>query len=231
MHVVVNHSLVRNQVRLASALHFGALAVFAVGLWFSWTQPEQLLGSYSAIVVGLLLYNFGQVLLRRWGPRFRQDGILAKALKGLDNRYTLLAFVSRKLPDYILAGPGGVQVIVARNHGGAIVCRGDRWTRETGRGIRRFLSLFGGAALGDPGQDVARGIQAVRARFRQQGVPGEPELPVGGVVVFTNPAAKLRIDGCSQTVTGLRQLRNQVRGGKGGLSQQAVARLVEALRA
>ena len=80
MHVVVNHSLVRSRVRLASALHFGALAVFAVGLWFSWTQPEQLLGSYSAIVVGLLLYNFGQVLLRRWGPRFRQDGILAKAV-------------------------------------------------------------------------------------------------------------------------------------------------------
>src|SRR5918999_1394601 len=136
MHVVVNHSLVRNRVRLASALHFGALAVFAVGLWFSWTQPEQLLGSYSAIVVGLLLYNFGQVLLRRWGPRFRQDGILAKALKGLDNRYTLLAFMSRNLPDYILVGPGGVQVIVARNHGGAIACRGDRWTRETGRGLR-----------------------------------------------------------------------------------------------
>jgi hypothetical protein len=71
MHVVVNQKLVRNKVRLASLFHLTALAVFAVGLWLSWVYPDQILGSYVAIIVGLLLYQFGQVFLRRWGPRFR----------------------------------------------------------------------------------------------------------------------------------------------------------------
>lgn len=230
MHVVVNQKLARDRVRLASAFHFAALGVFAVGLWISWTQPDQILGSYAAIVVGLLLYNFGQIFLRRWGPRFRQDGLLVKALKGLDNRYVLLAFASSKLPDYILAGPGGLQVIVPRIHAGAITCRADRWRRDQGRGLGRFLTFFGGVPLGDPGQDVARGIQVVRERLRKGEPSDGPEPPVGGVVVFTNPEAKLRIDGCTRPVTGIRQLRNHILGSKGTLNQQAVNRLVEVLR-
>ena len=230
MHVIVNQKLARDRVRLASGFHFVALGVFAIGLWISWTQPEQILGSYTAIVVGLLLYNFGQIFLRRWGPRFRQDRLLADALKGLDNRYVLLAFTSSKLPDYILAGPGGLQVIVPRIHAGAITCRGDRWRREQGRGLGRFLTFLGGVPLGDPSQDVARGIQVVRERLQARGSPAGSEPPISGLVVFTNPEAKLRIDGCTHPVTKLRQLRNHIRGIKGTLNQQAVNRLVEALR-
>lgn len=235
MHVVVNQDLVRQKVRLASAFHLVALLVFAVGLIISWNQQEQIawestLGAYAAIVVGLILYNFGQVYLRRWGPRFRQDGALARALKGLDNRYTFLAFRSTKLPDYLLVGPGGLQVIVARSHDGTIACRGDRWSRETRGGIGRLFSFFGGNPLGDPGLDVARGIQRVREHLRKRGFEGQ-EPPVGGLVVFTNPNAKLRIDGCSQPVTTARQIRNYVRTVKGPLDRQTVARIVQALEA
>lgn len=224
MHVVVNQGLVRGKVRQASALHVVALAVFAVGLFISTSQgdrAEGIVASYTAIVIGLLLYNFGQTFLRRWGPRFRQDGVLTKALKGLDDRYTLLAFPSSKLPDYILVGPSGVQVIVPRINGGPIACRGDRWTQRT-RGIGRFLPFLRGAALGDPGADVARGVRTVRERLMRHGLMAdERALPVGGLVVFTNPEARLRIDGCSQPVIGLKQLRGHLRGTKGALGPMA----------
>ena len=55
MHVVANENLVRTRVRLASAAHLAALAVFAVGLFVSWNNPvptfEQMIGSYVAIIV------------------------------------------------------------------------------------------------------------------------------------------------------------------------------------
>jgi hypothetical protein len=237
MHLVVNQKLVSSRVKIASAAHLAALAVFAVGLFVSWSNPEptmeQMAGAYGAIIVGLILYNVGQVFLRRFGPRFRADGVLARTLKGLDRRYTLLSFASTKLPDYILVGPGGVHVIVARAHDGAISCRANQWRRDPGTGLKRLSALFGGSPFGDPSQDVSKGIQRVRQRLEQRGIPESEQPPVDGIIVFTNPAAKLRIDGCSYPVTGLKGLRNNVRGGKGSreraLDERSAERVVQAL--
>ena len=235
MQVVVNHKLVRPKVRLARVFHLSALIVYGAGLWLSTTVPEGSLEGpgllFGAMAAGLLLYSLGQVPLRRWGPRFRQDAALARALKGLDGRYTLLAFPASSLPDYILVGPGGVRVLVPRGHDGVITCRGDRWERQSRGGIARLFSFFSRAPLGDPGRDVADGVLRVRERLRARGLAGEQEPPVDGLVVFTNPAAKLKIEGCSPTVTGAKQLRNHVRSTKGPLNQRAVAQVVQALQA
>ena len=237
MHLVVNQKLISTRVKLASASHLAALAVFAVGLFVSWSNPEptmeQMAGAYAAIIVGLVLYNVGQVFLRRFGPRFRADGVLARTLKGLDRRHTLLAFPSTKLPDYILVGPAGVQVIVTRAHEGAITCRANDWRRDPGKGLKRLGSWFGGSPFGDPSQDVRKGIARVRERLAQQGIPEDQQPPVEGIIVFTNPAAKLRIDGCSYPVTGLKGLRNNVRGGRSSreraLDERSAERVVQAL--
>jgi hypothetical protein len=237
MHVVVNEKLIATRVKIASAAHLAALAVFAVGLFVSWSNPEptleQMAGAYAAIILGLVLYNAGQFFLRRFGPRFRADGILARTLKGLDRRYTLLAFPSTKLPDNILVGPAGIQVIVARPHDGAISCRANTWSRDAGTGLKRLTGLFGGTPFGDPSKDVSKGIARVRERLEQRGIPEPQQPPVEGIIVFTSPAAKLRIDGCSFPVTGLKGLRSNVRGGKGSreraLDERSAERVVQAL--
>jgi hypothetical protein len=237
MHVVVNENLVKTRVRLASAAHIAALGVFAVGLVISWTNPqptmEEMIAAYAAIAIGLVLYNVGQIFLRRFGPRVRQDAALARMLKGLDRRYTLLAFPATKLPDYILIGPAGIQVVVARAHDGTINCRANRWSRDAGGGLKRLGGLLGGTPFGDPSADVSRGIDQVRQRLEKSGLAPDKQPPVDGIVVFTSPAAKLRIDGCSYPVTGLKGLRNNVRGGKGSrdraLDEQAAGRVVQAL--
>jgi len=237
MHVVVNEKLVKTRVRLASAAHIAALAVFAVGLVISWTNPqptwEEMMAAYIAIIIGLVLYNVGQIFLRRFGPRVRQDTVLARTLKGLDRRYTLLSFPSTKLPDYVLVCPAGVQIIVARSHDGQITCRANRWSRDAGGGVKRLSGFFGGVPFGDPSADASRGIQQVRQRLQAHGLAPDKQPPVDGIVVFTSPSAKLRIDGCSYPVTGLKGLRNNVRGGKGSrdrvLDDQAAGQVVQAL--
>ena len=237
MHVVVNQKLISSRVKIASAAHLAALAVFAVGLFVSWSNPEptmeQMVGAYAAIIVGLILYQVGQFFLRRFGPRFRADGIIARTLKGLDRRYTLLAFPSTKLPDIILVGPTGVQVIVARAQDGAITCRASRWHRDPGKGLKRLSGLFGGTPFGSPSDDVQKGIARVRQRLEQRGIPESQQPPVDGIIVFTSPAAKLRIDGCSYPVTTLKGLRSNVRGGKGARErardERSAERVVQAL--
>ena len=109
--------------------------------------------------------------------------------------------------------------------------RGDCSEGRSAGGLSRRCSLFGRARLGDPGHHVTEGVRRARERLRAQGLGGEQEPTVDGLVVFTNPAVKLKIEGCSPTVTGPKQLRNHVRGAKGPLNQQAVGRVVQALQA
>src|SRR5688500_16134884 len=132
MQLVANSQLVKNRVRLGLGFHLGALGVFAVGLVTSMqidATRELPLASWASIAVGLGLYTLGQTQLRRWGPRHRQAEPLGQAIRGLDDRYKLYAFISSSLPDYILVSPGGVQVILARHDAGAVTCIRDEWKR------------------------------------------------------------------------------------------------------
>ena len=79
----------------------------------------------------------------------------------------------------------------------------------------------------------ARASREVRQRLEQRGIAESQQPPIDGIIVFTNPAAKLRIDGCSYPVTGLKGLRSNVRGGKGSreraLDERSAERVVQAL--
>src|SRR5712691_1081435 len=130
MQLVANQQLVKNRVRLGLGFHIGALAVFGLGLALSIqldATRELPLASWGAILCGLVLYTLGQTQLRRWGPRNRSDEQIGKAIRALDDRYKLFAFLSTSLPDYILVSPAGVQVLIVRRDAGQVACVRDQW--------------------------------------------------------------------------------------------------------
>jgi hypothetical protein len=212
MQLVANQQLVKNRTRLGLVFHFGAMAVLIGGAVLS-TQldPSREIAwqTWLAFVAGLGLYTLGQTQLRRWGPGKRQEEQLGQAIRGLDDRYKLYAFLSSSLPDYILVSPAGVQVLVTRTDGGQITCIRDKW-KSTGS---RLMSLFG-PGLGNPTADAARQLEKLRALLAGQGLQ---DVPTSGVIVFTNPKAQLRIEGCSVTITRIKELKDVLRrmAGKG----------------
>src|SRR5437868_15374860 len=125
MQLVANQQLVKNRVRLGLGCHITALVVFAIGLLLSTqldSSRELPWESWVAILAGLVLYSLGQTQLRRWGPRNRQEEQLGQAIRTLDDRYKLYAFLASALPDYILLSPAGVHVLIVRNEAGQIAC-------------------------------------------------------------------------------------------------------------
>src|SRR5947209_11057779 len=148
MQLVANQQLVKNRVRLGLGFHITALAVFALGLVLS-TQidatRELPWESWAAILLGLVLYSLGQTQLRRWGPRNRQEEQLGQAIRSLDDRYKLYAFLSTSLPDYILVSPAGVHVLISRQEAGQISCIRDRW-----KTYDPFVMAFFRPTLGNP---------------------------------------------------------------------------------
>src|SRR5438132_8262307 len=154
MQLVANQQLVKNRVRLGLGFHVTALVVFALGLVLS-TQidatRELPWESWVAILAGLGLYSLGQTQLRRWGPRNRQEEQLGQAIRSLDDRYKLYAFLSSSLPDYILVSPAGVHVLIVRQDAGQVACVRDRWQSSGSR-----VMAFFGSAFGNPSADAAK---------------------------------------------------------------------------
>lgn len=229
MNVVRNSTLIRNRVRIASAAHLTALVSFAGGLFLSY-DAANLWVVYGTMVLGLGLYSVGQHFLRRWGPRYRYDGLLVQALKGLDKRYTFGAFVDPKLPDYLIVGPQGIVPIIARPQNGVIHCRADRWSRESGRwGL--LAGLFT-PALKNPTADAQRATQQTREFMtRRLGNEIMDDIPVHAVVAFLHPNARLRIDGSSVPVTSAKELRAHLRKGKPSVTARQTEAVTEAWQA
>src|SRR5437764_13907032 len=75
------------------------------------------------------------------------------------------------------------------------------------------MSSFG-PTLGNPTADAARQLQKLRALLEAHGMS---DLPTSAVIVFTNPKVQLRVEGCSATVTRVKELKDVLRrmAGKG----------------
>jgi hypothetical protein len=212
MQLVANQQLVKNRVRLGLGFHITALVVFALGFLLSTqlqSSGELPWESWAAILAGLGLYSLGQTQLRRWGPRNRQEEPLGQAIRGLDDRYKLYAFISSSLPDYILVSPAGVHVLIIRQDAGQVACVRDQWK---GSGSR--LMAFFGTTLGNPSGDAAKQLDKLRALLAQY---GQQDVPTSSLIVFTNPKVQLRVEGCSSTVTRIKDLKDVLRrmSGKG----------------
>jgi hypothetical protein len=224
MQIVANQQLVKNRVRLGLGFHITALVVFAVGLVLSTTiDPTRQLPweSWVAVLGGLVLYSLGQTQLRRWGPRNRQEEQLGQAIRSLDDRYKLYAFLSSSLPDYILVSPGGVHVLIIRQEAGQVTCVRDRWNKSGSR----LMALFG-PTLGNPSADAARQQQKLRELLAEYGLE---DVPTPSVIVFSNPKVQLRVEGCSSTITRIKELKDVLRrmAGKGANVALTSARIRE----
>jgi hypothetical protein len=237
MQVVTNEKLAKSRFRLGTAFHLLGLLVLAAGLYLSLqadqatAEPWRVWAPWAAIVLFLVPNFLGKRFLQRYGPKTRQDAALALAAKGLDNRYSLVSFPGGGLPDYLLVGPTGVQVLVARAQSGTIVCRGDHWEREGMNALSRFAVGMWGTPLGNPTRDLFDGIARVKARLDARLGETAAAIPVSGTVVFTHPQARLRLEKCDAPATTSKNLKNHLRASKGTLGAPLVARTRDALAA
>lgn len=224
MQVVANQKLVRNRSRLAWVLYLAAMGVFLLGLLVNsraGLEPPPDLATailpWGTIAVGMVLWFAALSQLRRWGPRQRQDRVLGEAMSGLDDRYKLYAHLATSLPDFILVGPGGVHVLVARAEAGNIMCLEDRWKKA---GQSALTALFE-TPLGNPSLEAEEQVKRLRSLLDAEGLQ---DVPAGALVVFTDDRVKLRVEGCSYPVTRARRPPRDRKKAAGPAPSSAAAR-------
>ncbi|MBC7264248.1 MAG: NERD domain-containing protein [Chloroflexi bacterium] len=204
MRVIVNEKLVQNRAEWGKRLTFLGLGLLLASVVASF-RPQQVLPAYLLMVIGFITVNAGAFLGSKWVKEPRVDQVLAKALKGLDNKYALYSYY---LPaEHVLLSPSGLTVLRAKPQEGQITCRGERWHRKFN--VRRLLSRMVEEGLGNPAKEVRADVAKMKA-YLQKALP-DVEVPVDGVIVFTNSEAELHLESPTEPVVRLPELRNYLR--------------------
>ena len=198
MQIHVNEALLRRRLLLSVVYMVGSLLFLGAGFLASlWSENPlvQYGASIPPLLVGLVLWSRNQAYLQRWGPRTRQDAVLAHALRGLDARYHLFVAPSSQLPDYLLVGAMGIVVVVPVLVSGSVSYTDNRWRQADSRPwFARWLFWFTvRPVLGNPTGEAERGVERTR-RYLAGRLPANLFAPgsIQGLIVFTDPQVNPR---------------------------------------
>ena len=202
MKVITNERFIKSKARVATWTNFGGLAILMVSLALSF-RPERIVWAYMALILGLALISIAIHNANRWVKEPRSDQLLAKAMRGFGRSYRLYNYV---LPvDHALLCPYGLFVLKVKKQEGEIRCQGKKWRRRFS--LRRLWGLFFQEPLGNPTVEVQREIQRIRRFINSAELPPESEIPIEGVIVFTNPKAELEVIDPLVPVVHLKELK------------------------
>ncbi|MEW6180018.1 MAG: hypothetical protein AB1522_08825 [Chloroflexota bacterium] len=224
MKIVSNNRLIKKNKKIGQILTIGALIVLAIGLYYSFTQPEQITITFGALLFGFLMTQIGIYFGNRWGRSPRPDELLTSGLKGLEDKYTLYHYVT-DVP-HALIGPAGIIALVPISVGGTIIYDENK-NRFRQKGGNLYLKIFGQEGLGRPDVE-AQYTAGDLEKFLKKKFP-DIEIPsVDAILVFTNPKARLETNGSPLPAIPLEKLKDYVR--KRGKEKPASLALIQQIQ-
>ncbi len=207
MKIVSNTRLIQRNKKLGQFTTIAALVILGVGLYVSFTAPEQITITFGALLLGFLLSQVGIFFGNRWGKSPRPDELLSAALKGLDDKYTLYHY-STGTP-HLLVGPSGVMPLIPLSMGGNISYDSNK-KRFRQKGGNAYLKIFGQESLGRPDAEAGY-AQNDMVKYLKKNL-GEVQIPpIEPVLVFTNPKVELDSTDAPIMAVTLEKLKDNIR--------------------
>ncbi len=183
MQSYVNQPFLDKRTRLARWASYVGLGALFLGLVLA---QRNILLSYLALLVGVVGATLAAHLSSTYVRPPRADQVLERALEGLDKRFALYSYY---LPsNHVVASHLGLTVLLPKAQSGEISYSNGRWHHKAG--MRKIMQFFGEPGLGKPDADLQQEVGWVKA-FIQERLP-EANIPVNGVIIFTQPAATVR---------------------------------------
>jgi hypothetical protein len=225
--IVENQKYIQRRAQIGRYAFFGGLGVLLVGLIISlnpaWISLFPL--TFVCLIVGALLSQVGGYYTRRFDRGVLPHLALSKALKGFDDRYTLVHYGTPA--SHVLLAPDTVYVFVTKAQAGVITYADGRWRNPTG--LRRLLTWMAEEGLGKPTRDAA--IEVARfQRFATTHLPDRSIEPQP-IIVFLHPNAQLDVTDSPVPAVHVKKLKDWLRARpRGSLSREdhaALTRLLE----
>ena len=250
MRVYANNSLIEKKGKFGrrlsmiglAILGLGMLASFAPGLidknsdsawaqsaFIQWVyQGGWLYLSLGALIFGFVLGQFGNYYMRRFLKPRRPDLVVAKALKGFDDRNRLYVWSSPI--DLAFVGPAGIYAIVGRDLAGKITIRDGKI--HTPFSLKKLLTFFGDESGGRP-LDEAKSDAEKLANWLTEQLGEDANVTVNPLVVFTSDNADLNVEEADVPVLQYKQLKSFLRGKLKGkpINKKTLQQVIEAMDA
>lgn len=193
MKIIINEPLIRRNTRIAQIAMVSGLLILAGGMYISFRMPEQFNLSLVALLLGFILSQIGIYFTNRWGRRPRPDEFLTRALKGLDNKYSIYHY---KTPaSHLLVGPAGIWILYPRHQRGTITFSNGRWRQKGGN---LYLKIFAQENLGRPDLEIMNEVERVQSFLRK--TLSTDDIPqVQAALIFTNEQVEINIDKDDET--------------------------------
>jgi hypothetical protein len=95
MKIIANEKLIKRNNKIGNILSIASVVILGVGMFYSFQDKD---GSYmtltfSALIVGFILFQISSYYVNRFGKPPRPDQKLSQALKGLDDKYALYHYM------------------------------------------------------------------------------------------------------------------------------------------
>ncbi len=206
MKIYTNEKLINRNRRIGQVTTVASLAVLALGLYLSFQGSTQLITfSFLALIVGFILSQVGIYMGNRFGRRPRLDEKVDAALKGLDDKYSLIHYATPV--SHLLLGPAGIWVILPYPTGGTITYQKNRWRQKGGN---FYLKVFAQEGLGRPDLEVASNTSDLE-RFLEKNSPNVEHPPVQTVLAFTNEKANIDVKEAPTPTLSIIKLKDFIR--------------------
>jgi len=207
MKIITNHKLIKRNKKIGQVATFTSLGVLVIGLLITFFRKEEIFWSIGALALGFIISQVGIYYGKHWGPSPRQDELLATALKGLDDKYTLYNYTS-PIP-YLLVGPSGINPLIPLNQGG-IIRYNTKKKRFTQKGGNAYMKFFGQEGIGNPQVDASANCESI-TNFLKENLK-EANFPAPEpILVFTNPKATLELADAPYTGVISEKLKDVIR--------------------
>lgn len=192
MRVIDNKPLVKRYSLIAKALSFFGLATLVGGLVVSFKWPDQPYIPLYTLLIGFLMSNVGIHLTNRYVREPRPDDALTKALKALDDAYSI--YHHRLDASHAIIGPTGVFAILPKFQSGTVIWD-DKHKRFRQANTGWIQRTFGQEGIGNPVLEAQAEARRLEKQLKRKF--GTEAPPVHPLIVFTN--AKVEVENLAQS--------------------------------
>ena len=107
MKIIENTKLIERNKKISKYTSYGALALLALGLYFTFKEDTaSMIYSLAALLLGLIVWQISMFFTSRWGAKVCPHELITSALKGLDDKYTLYHYATPV--SHFLTSPSGI---------------------------------------------------------------------------------------------------------------------------
>ena len=208
MKIIRNDKKIRRNSRIGGAATLIGLALLVGGMIFTFAVPSLITLSWLFLLAGFIVSQMGVYYGGRFGRSPRPDEMLDRALKGLDERYTIYHYDSPV--SHLLVGPAGLWILMPHNQNGKIIYTKGRWKQTKTGCFQAYLRFFAQEGLGRPDLDIPVETQTLAKHFNKK----HPEVelpPVQTALVFTNETAELDLDDAPNPSMAAKELKEFLR--------------------